>query len=219
MEDKGEVIGPKGIINKHELIRIITQCLYSLGYVKSANCLESESCIPCKSPELKSLELQVQNAEWDDCVDSLTKINELTNEARVSALLLVYEQYLLECFKNRGTSVALDVLRKKVARSVIGKDNVMKLSYKFLLMEETDITCIDHDLVLELRKKLLSQLEEVLPPPISLPKRRLELLIERAVCHQIESCDYHLLSDMVSLYKDHDCCQDAFPTETIQVGL
>ncbi|KAK4441549.1 WD repeat-containing protein WDS [Sesamum alatum] len=217
MENLETMVGPKGLIKKHELVRIIIQCLYSLGYSKSAACLESESCIACKSPELESLESQILKANWDDCIRSLDEINGLPNETRASALFLVLKQCLLECLDCGNISLALDILQKQLSALKIGKEKVHRLSYELLSLKGLGLGFIDYDAVHELRKRLLSDLENVLPPPITLPKRRLEDLVEMAVCAQVDGCIYHSSSDTISLYRDHHCDRDHFPTETIQI--
>lgn len=219
MENMETAVGPKGLIKKHELVRIIIQCLYSLGYSKSAACLESESCITCKSPEFESLESQILNGNWDDCIGSLDKINGLTDETRASAFFLVLEQRLLECLNCGDISLALDILRKQFSALKIGTEMVHKLSYELFSLKGLGLGCIDYDAVHELRKRLLSKLEKVLPPPITLPERRLEHLVEMAISAQIDGCIYHSSSDMISLYRDHHCDRNQFPTETIQVDF
>ncbi|KAL0437314.1 UNVERIFIED_CONTAM: WD repeat-containing protein WDS [Sesamum radiatum] len=219
MENMETRVGPKGLIKKHELVRIIIQCLYSIGYSKSAACLESESCITCKSPELESLESQILKANWDDCIRNLDKINGLTDETRASALFLVLKQCLLECLDSGDISLALNILQKHLSALKIGKEKVHKLSYELLSLKGQGLGFIDYDAVHELRKRLLSDLKKVLPPPITLPEGRLEHLVEMAVCAQVDGCIYHSSSDMISLYRDHHCDRGHFPTETIQVEL
>ncbi|KAF5726982.1 hypothetical protein HS088_TW22G00668 [Tripterygium wilfordii] len=96
MENQQSGIGPKGLIKRNEFVRVIIQCLYSLGYGKSASCLESESGIPYKSSEFELLESHALNGNWDGCIDTLTAIMDLTGETRTSALYLVFKQCLLE---------------------------------------------------------------------------------------------------------------------------
>ncbi|KAL8490006.1 hypothetical protein ACS0TY_025779 [Phlomoides rotata] len=212
-----ETVGPNGLIKKHELVRIIIQCLYSLGYSKSAACLESESRIKCKSPEFESLESQILNADWDDSIRSLDKINGLTDETRASAICLVLEQCLLECLNCGDISLALDILQKQFSALKISTCMVHKLSYELLSLKGLQLGCTDYDAVHELRKRLVSELEKVLPPPIILPERRLEHLVEMAISAQIDGCIYHSSTDTISLYRDHHCDRDQFPTETIQI--
>lgn len=217
--DTGAVVGPRGLIKKHELVRIIIQCLYSLGYSKAAACLESESGITCKSPEFESLESQLLDGNWDDCVQSLDKIKGLTDETRASVSFLVLEQCLLECLDCGNISLALDILRKQFSSLKINTEMVHKLSYELLSLKGLGLGCIDSDSVQELRKRLLSNLEKVLPPPITLPERRLEHLVEMAISALIDGCTYHSSSDPISLYRDHHCDRDQFPTKTFQVDF
>ncbi|KAG8370848.1 hypothetical protein BUALT_Bualt13G0026000 [Buddleja alternifolia] len=216
MEGMGTV-GPKGRIKKHELVRIIIQCLHSLGYSKAATCLESESCISCKSAEFELIESQILNASWDDCIKSLQQINDVTDETRASASFLVLKQCLLECLNSGDISMALEVLQKQLASLRIGREKAHKLSYELVTLKALGLCCIDCDPVNESRKGLLLQLEKVLPPPITLPERRLESLVESAVSAQIDGCMYHSSPDMISLYRDHHCNRDQFPTESIQI--
>ncbi|XWS31349.1 hypothetical protein CRYUN_Cryun23aG0068800 [Craigia yunnanensis] len=60
------------------------------------------------------------------------------------------------------------------------------------------------------------ELGKQLPPPIVLPERRLEHLVETSVTAQIDSCMHHnSQEDVVSLYEDHCCGRDQMATETI----
>lgn len=217
--DIGAVVGPRGLIKKHELVRIIIQCLYALGYSKSAACLESESGITCKSPEFELIESHILDGKWGDCIESLDKINGLDDETRASVSFLVLEQCLLECLDCGNISLALDIMRTQFSSLKIGTEMVHKLSYELLSLKGLRLGCIDSDSVHELRKRLLSNLEKVLPPPITLPERRLEHLVEMAISALIDGCIYHSSSDSVSLYKDHHCDRDQFPTETTQVDF
>ncbi|XP_051120454.1 WD repeat-containing protein WDS homolog [Andrographis paniculata] len=217
MENIGITVGPKGMIKKNELVRIIIQCLYSLGYVKSVSCLESESGITCKSSEFGSLERQVLNANWDDCIENLDKLSGLSDETRASALFLVLEQCLLEHLNSGEISLALDILRKKFSTLKVGKEMLHKLSHELLLLQEWGLGCMSGDEIAELRRRLVSKLEKVLPPPITLPERRLEHLVEMAVCSQIDGCIHHCSSEKISLYTDHRCSRNQFPTETTQI--
>ncbi|KAF5937552.1 hypothetical protein HYC85_025058, partial [Camellia sinensis] len=218
MENRPTVIGPKGLIKKHEFVRIIIQCLYSLGFKKSAASLESESGISYKSVELGLLESQILNANWDTCIDTLNGLKELTDETRASALFLVCRQSFLEYLIHGDDSSALSVLRKQISALHVGREKVHNLAFGVLSLKEMGLGKVDDDdVVIESRKKLLTEMEKLLPPPITLPDRRLDHLVEMAVNGQIDSCMYHNSFDSVSLYEDHLCGRDQIPTETIQI--
>lgn len=209
-------IGPKGLIKKHEFVRTIIQCMSSLGYTKTAVCLESESGISCKSVEFECLEAHILDGNWDDCIGTINKLKGLSDETRHSALFIAFKQCLLECLSRDNDALALEVLRKQAARLQMGKEKVHNLAVGLLSLKELGLSKIDNLITHELRKRLISELEKVLPPPITLPERRLEHLVETAVSAQLDNCTYHT-SDAITLYEDHRCSRDHFPTETLQV--
>ncbi|KAG8641863.1 WD repeat-containing protein WDS homolog isoform X2 [Manihot esculenta] len=216
MENSATMIGPKGMIKQHEFVRVIIQSLYSLGYRKSASCLESESGISYKSVDLELLESQIPEGNWNICIDTLNGIKELVDETRASALFLVFKQCMLECLSCGDDSLALAVLRKKVP-ALLGRENICNLAYSLLNLKKKDLSNLDENSIFEQRRRLLTELEKLLPPPTVLPERRLEHLVETAVTAQIDSCMYHNSQEEVSLYEDHCCTREQIPTETIQV--
>lgn len=210
-------LGSKGLIKKHEFVRIIIQCLYSIGYGKSASCLELESGIAYQFDEFQMLESKILSGNWNGCIDILNAIKDLTEETRATALFLVFKQSFLEYLKCGNDKLALEILQKEVSALQVGRDKVHNLAHSILFSKDIDQVKTDNNEVCELRKKLLQELENLLPPPITLPGRRLEHLVETAVLTQIDSCMYHNFSDAVSLYADHLCGRDQIPTETVQV--
>ncbi|GJY07953.1 WD repeat-containing protein WDS, partial [Tanacetum coccineum] len=218
MENLPTMIGSKGLIKRHEFVRILIQCLYSLGYEKSAACLELESGISCKSSEFKSLESLVLGADWESCLDNICGIKEMTDEQRDAALFLVCQQFLLECSGRGDDLLALSVLRKQVSKLQMGKDKVHKLAFSLFSLGELGLDKAHDgvDVPQDLREKLINELEKLLPPPMTLPDRRLEYLVDTVVGSQIDSCIYHNSLDPVSIYKDHRCGRDQIPTETVQ---
>lgn len=210
------MLGPKGIIKKHEFVRIIIQCMLSLGYTKSAACLESESGISYKSAELDALESLISGANWDSCISSLNELQGLSEEVRASAVFLVFKQRILECLNNGESSLALEILRKQIAKIPVCKEKVHKVVTELISVGESGFLHIEQRAEQGLRRRLLIELEKVLPPPIIVPERRLEHLVEMSVSAQIDNCMYHN-SNKVSLYEDHHCSQDEIPRQTIQI--
>ena len=220
MEKPSELLGSKGLIKRDEFVRIIVQCLYSLGYCSSASCLELESGVSYKSLELKLLESHVLNGNWDDCISFLNSIKDVLGEETVeSALFLVFRQCVME-YLNRGEdTLALSVLRKQVSALHVDKYKVHSLANSVLSLKDREFGAVDGgDVVHDLRRKLLMDLEKLLPPPISVPERRLEHLVETTVTAWVDSCMYHSSSNPVSLYEDHHCGRDQIPTTTTQVS-
>lgn len=209
-------LGPKGLIRKHEFVRIIIQCLLSLGFAKSASCLELESGISYKSKEFELIESEILNSKWDECIKFLSGVKGLSDEIRSSALFLVIKHYLKECMSRGDDSAALDFLQKRVSDLKMGTEKVHNLAFDMI---STNVTggSEANDNVCESRKRLLDELENLLPSPIALPERRLEHLVETNIASQIDSCLYHNFSGAVSIYEDHCCGRDQIPTETLQV--
>lgn len=218
MDNSSELIGSKGLIKKHEFVRIIVQCLYSLGYSKSASCLESESGVSYKSSEFQLLESHVLNGNWDSCIDFLNSIRDALGESKDSAIFLVLRQCLLEHLNRGEDTLALDVLRKRVSVLQVDRYKVHSLAKSMLSLKDMDLGAIDGDDVHDLRRKCVTYLEKLLPPPISVPEGRLEHLVETTVTAWVDSCLYHSSSNPISLYEDHHCSRDQIPTATTQVS-
>lgn len=211
------VLGAKRLIKKHEFVRVIIQCLYSLGFGESASCLELESGISDKSLEFELLKSQILAGNWDGCIHTLRTFKDLVDDTRASALFLIFKQCILEYLSRGDYSLALTILRKEVSALEVGRDKVHNLAHSVLSLEELGKN--DDSVILGLRKKLLRELEHLLPPPFIVPEKRLEHLVETIVLAQIDSCVYHNSPDLVSLCVDHSCGRDQIPTKTIQVCL
>ncbi|KAD2223656.1 hypothetical protein E3N88_41611 [Mikania micrantha] len=189
------------------------------GYGKSAASLESESGISCKSSEFKLLESLVLGADWEGCIANLYGIKEMTDEQRDTALFLVLKQYFLECLGRGDDSLALSLLRKQISNLKEGREKLHMLAFGLLSLGELGLNKLydNNDVFQGLRKFLINELENLIPPPITVPDKRLEHLVEKVVGSQIDSCIYHNTLDQVSIYKDHRCGRDQIPTETVQI--
>lgn len=216
-ENSPTLLGSKRLIKKQEFVRVVIQCLYSLGYGKAASCLELESGVSNKSVDFELIESQILRGDWDGCIHILNTFKDLTEDTRAFTLFLIFKQIILEYLSRGDDSLALAVLRKEVSALRVGRDKVHNLANCILYLKEMELDKPEDNTVCELRKKLLQELEKLLPPPYILPERRLEHLVETAVLAQIDSCTYHNSSDAVSLFVDHVCGRDQIPTDTVQV--
>ncbi|KAK9087758.1 hypothetical protein Syun_030152 [Stephania yunnanensis] len=215
--DKPCFLGSKGQIRRHEFVRLIIQYLYSLGYSRSASLLESESGIPSKSAELYRLESQILSANWDECVETLNSIEGLEEETLASALLLVFKQSITEFLMVGDDSSALNVLQKRVSKLRIDRERVHKLACGLLSLGGIGFGKVDGETSDGLRRKLLAELEKLFPPPVIVPERRLEHLVEMALMAKRDSCLYHNTGGAMSLYEDECCGGEHVPAETVQI--
>ncbi|CAL1361563.1 unnamed protein product [Linum trigynum] len=214
MDNLCTAIGPKGLIMRHEFVRLIIQSLYSLGYRKSALTLESESSISGKSSQLELLESQILQGNWDACIDIINSMEDLVEEARSSALFLLFKQFLSECLNCGNISLALHILRNQVPALLV-REKVCNLARGIFSLKEIGFR--NNEEIHDLRKSCLCEMEKLLPPPILLAEGRLVYLVEKAIIAQIDCCKYHNTDAGVSLYQDHCCSRDQIPTETFQI--
>lgn len=213
----GKKLGKRGLIERTEFVRVIIQCLYSLGYRKSAAALESESGVPLDSPLFSSLLPLVIAGQWEDCVDIIGRFEDLPEETRATAAFLVWSESFMELLNSTGgedgtLSSALNVLRQRISPLDVDRRRVHKLARCLVSFEGA----VSENLVRR-RVGLLVELSELLPPSIRLPGQRLEHLVEMALLEQRASCIYHNSTEPISLYEDHKCDPDQIPSRTVQV--
>lgn len=215
-ENPSEMLGPSGKIKRKEFLRIILQCLNSLGYKKTASCLESESGVSYKSKEFVILETLIMTGNLNASLGYLSSLRDIFGEAIEPALFRVFRQCLIEYLKRDEITLALDMLRKQVSALNMDPYEIQSLASTMFTFEGMG-SGNDHDV----REILLEDLEELLPPPISIPDGRLEQLILTTVMAWVNACMYHNQSDMIpiSLFEDHSCGKGHFPTTTTQVRL
>ncbi|KAK1380553.1 WD repeat-containing protein 26-like [Heracleum sosnowskyi] len=214
-----DTIGLKGIIKKHEFVKIINRALYSLGYSKTATILEEESGIPLHSSAVTLFMQQVLDGKWDECLSTLHNIG-LTDDAVVkSASFLILEQKFLELLRKGKHMAALLTLRNEIVPLSINGVRVHELSAyiiypsQFLALGLSDQ---DTDIALS-RACCLEKLQKLLPAAIMIPESRLEHLVEQALDVQRGACVFHnTLNSELSLYTDHQCGRDQIPSKTLQ---
>lgn len=123
---------------------------------------------------------------------------------------------MLECLSHEDDLSALTALQKQVSELKLVTEKIHSLAFNLIFTKEKGVSDVSN-YVIEPRKKLLLEQEKLLPPPITLPERRLEHLVENVVSSQIDSCLYHNYPSAVSIYADHCCGRDQIPMETVQV--
>ncbi|CAA0825527.1 transducin family protein / WD-40 repeat family protein [Striga hermonthica] len=91
-----EVVGQNGVVRKVELVRIIAEALYSLGYSKSGARLEEESGIPLHSSAVELFMYQVLEGQWDESVSMLREMGLADEKALKLTTFLMFEKKFFE---------------------------------------------------------------------------------------------------------------------------
>ncbi|XP_078427756.1 uncharacterized protein LOC144700193 [Wolffia australiana] len=219
MEEGGKKLGSRGIIDRAEFVRVIVQCLYSLGYRESAAALESESGVLLDSPVFDSLVPLIVSGRWEDCVDAIESWDCLTDSIRAASSYLVWRESFMELMNSAGgddgaLSRALSVLRQRISPLEVERRKVHKLARRLMVGESAGAV---NDGLIRGRLAVLANLSELVPPWIRLSEPRLMRLVETAVVEQRATCIYHNSNEPISLYEDHKCSSDRIPSQTIQI--
>ncbi|KAL2524794.1 transducin family protein/WD-40 repeat family protein [Abeliophyllum distichum] len=218
-QGKDEVVGSKGLVKKVELVRIIAEALYSLGYKNTGAHLEEESGITLQSSVVNLFMQQILDGKWDDSVATLHKIG-LMDEAIIKlASFVILEQKFFELLDGEKVMDALKTLRTEIAPLCINNDRVRELS-SYIVSPSQNVLDIssDKEARLKSRKKLLEELQKLLPSTVIIPERRLVHLVEQALDLQRDACRYHNSSVReMSLFTDHQCGKDKIPSQTLQI--
>ncbi|KAK4429206.1 WD repeat-containing protein 26 [Sesamum alatum] len=218
-QEDDEVVGSKGIIKKVELVRIIAEALYSLGYSKTGARLEEESGIPLRSTLIDSFMQQILDGKWDESVATLHEINLMDETIVKLASFVILEQKFFELLDGDKVMDALKTLRIEIAPLCINDDRVRELSYFIVspLLNLLDGTSGQESRI-KSRKSLLEELQKLLPPTVMIPKNRLVHLVEQSLDLQTDACRFHNSSvGEMSLLTDHQCGRDRIPCQTLQI--
>jgi WD repeat-containing protein 26 len=210
-------LGARGLVDREELLRVMAQSLYSLGYRKAAAALEAESGVPLYPPEHDRLLLDVMVGRWDACVETIGLVAGVSNADRAMAEFLVWRGHYLELLGmgDVGLRRAWEVLRRRIAPLNIDRRCVHWLACAMVSCEGV----VAPEAVVQGRIALFLDLVEVFPPWFHVPSGRLEHLVESVVTKQVESCIYHNLPDEISLFEDHKCHEEQIPSKCAQVRV
>ncbi|KAK3008907.1 hypothetical protein RJ639_013718 [Escallonia herrerae] len=215
-----EVLGSKGVVKKVELVRIIAETLYSLGYAKTGAHLEEESGICLHSSAVNLFMQQILDGNWDESVATLHKIGHLDQTVMKMASFIILEQKFFELLDGEKIKDALKTLRTEIAPLCINNNRVHELGSCVLFpSQRVFLGAPAQNLVrVKSRADLLEELQKLLPPTVIIPEKRLVHLVEQALDLQREACIYHnsLVGEM-SLYTDHQCGRDQIPSRTLQI--
>uniref|UniRef100_K4A8S6 CTLH domain-containing protein n=1 Tax=Setaria italica TaxID=4555 RepID=K4A8S6_SETIT len=205
-----------GPVDREELVRVIEESLYSLGYRRAAAELEAESGVPLYPPEHDRLLLDVMAGRWDACAETVRSVAGVGDADRAVAEFLLWRGHYLELLGTGGDAGlrrAREVLRRRIAPLAVDRRCVHWLACAMVSCEGA----VAPDAVVGWRIAVFLDLVEVLPPWFHVPTGRLEHLVESAVTKQVASCIYHNLPDEITMLEDHKCHEQHIPSECAQI--
>ncbi|CAK9176469.1 unnamed protein product [Ilex paraguariensis] len=219
-EGEVEIAGSKGVFKKVELVRIIAEALYSLGYKNTGAQLEEESGIPLHPSVVKLFTQQILDGNWDESVATLHKIILLDETIIKLASSLILEQKFFELLDEGKIMDALKTLRTEIAPLCINNNRVRDLSSCIVYPSQHAPIGISAEdgMRVKSRPKLLEELQKLLPPTVIIPEGRLIHLVEQALDLQRDACLFHnSVVEEMSLLTDHQCGRDHIPSHTLQI--
>ena len=129
-------LGPNGMIDRGEYVRLIEQALVNLGYHDVAMTLEKRSGITLEESEVSQFREAILHGHWRDALAILTSLpvsGQISANARdgeiveldslespedvrvVEARFLILEQHYLELLEKGEAEVALELLRSEIS--------------------------------------------------------------------------------------------------------
>jgi len=123
-------------------------------------------------------------------------------------------QKYLELLERRELSQALAVLRQELTPLHQDVSKLHALSSLMMCQSAEDLReqAQWDGAQGESRMKLLSELSKSISPSVMIPEHRLASLLDEVKEGWIERCHYHNTAASPSLYLDHNCAKDDFPT-------
>ena len=114
MNADSDLVLPSGF-RRVDMVRLITQCLTTLGYENAAQALQQESGMLLASEPIAHFRTAVLNGEWATAESLLDTLGFLTTASRLSAEWLVVRQKYLELLEASQNEDALHCLRSQLA--------------------------------------------------------------------------------------------------------
>ncbi|KAL1755957.1 WD40-repeat-containing domain protein [Schizophyllum commune] len=215
---QGTALYPGSYVDREEFIRLIVQSLRDVGYEESATALEHESGYAMEATDVSDFRQYVMDGQWTKAESVLTRLVASDDEAGLwDARFLLSQQKYLELLEAKKLSAALNVLRNEIRPMGLEPDRLHVLS-SYLMCEDPD------DLRERAqwdgargtsRQRLLTEIHRYVPSSLMIPPRRMISLLEQSRSWQQSRCLYHnspAYSLGYSLYTDHRCDKDAFPS-------
>ncbi|KAI8054888.1 WD40-repeat-containing domain protein [Thamnidium elegans] len=211
-------------IRNNELVRLMLQSLIDLGYNEAAETLQLESGIPLESEIAGSFRTCILQGQWQTSETLLQKIPFISSNPESDLLkvqFLIRQQKYLELLEQGETMQALHVLRSEITPLGQNTERLHQLTSLVLCSSVEDVKKQAQWDGIEgnSRELLLEQVQAYIDPSAMLPNQRLMILLDQALEWQKRACLYHNPRQDIelSLFSDHICDKDLFPTTTIKI--
>ena len=112
--DQSEIITPSGF-RRVDVVRLMTQCLSTLGYAQAAEVLQKESGVVLLAEPISRFRAAVLAGEWAVAESLLDSLGFVTSESRLAAEFLLLRQKYLELLEAQKPEEALQCLRCQLA--------------------------------------------------------------------------------------------------------
>lgn len=127
------------------------------------------------------------------------------------------QQKYLELLEGRDLGTALMVLRQELTPLHQDVGRLHALSSLMMCQSAEDLKYQAHwdGAAGQSRMLLLSELSKSISPSVMIPEHRLAVLLDQVKEGWISNCLYHNTAASPSLYVDHGCDRDDFPSKTV----
>ncbi|KAK9828799.1 hypothetical protein WJX72_002132 [[Myrmecia] bisecta] len=216
-----DFLGPEGLINRVEYVRLLQQSLRRLGFPSVADMLAEASGIPMQPDSVTHFQHHVMQGRWDTALSLLADLTDDRSVLRQARFLILQQKYL-EAIQAGDLSLALQCLRKEVAPLRAKDTDLHSLAGCLLRQPEDAANPLIHDewrmFEQHTRAHLLQELQARLPPSLMLPEGRLEHLVEQALAAQVSRCPFHNTAQTrLSLFSDYHAGIEQLPTQLAKV--
>ncbi|KAF2403111.1 WD repeat-containing protein-like protein [Trichodelitschia bisporula] len=137
---------------------------------------------------------------------------------REEMLFWMRQQKYLEYLELRDLGAALMVLRQELTPLNRDISRLHALSSLMMCQSVEDLkTQANWDGAAgQSRRHLLSELSRSISPSVMIPEHRLAVLLSEVKSHWMQNCLFHNTVESPSLYTDHSCTRDGFPTVPVR---
>ncbi|KAI0797559.1 WD40 repeat-like protein [Abortiporus biennis] len=214
----GTTLYDDSYVDREEFVRLVIQSLRDVGYIESAATLEAESGYTMETPQVSEFRQCILDGAWSNAETALMHLG-VNEDALLEAKFLISQQKYLELLEAGKIGTALNILRNELAPMNIDSEHLHSLSSLLMCSDPSDLRQRAgwDGISGSSRRKLLMNLQRYIPSSVMIPQRRFSTLLDQARLYQQNRCLYHNAptnARTFSLYTDHLCDKDAFPSMT-----